>query len=360
MTPQPPSDPWPYHPSQEVAAPDEAEIQRELVETLRGISETTARDYGHAVRSLHAKAHGLLRGEFRVLDGLPEVLAQGLFASPATYPALLRLSTNPGDVLDDSVSAPRGLAIKVRGVPGPRLPGSESEDSQDYVLANAPAFLVPDPKAFLSSLKLLAATTDTPQAPKKLLSAALRGLGGAIEAMGATPPAALKGLGGQPMTHILGESFFSQAPLLHGPYVAKLAVVPISSALTSLAGTKLDLRGGPDALREAVVAFFRENDAEWEMRVQLCTDPATMPIEDPSIPWPEERSPYVPVARITAPRQHAWDEGRVREIDEALSFSPWHGLAAHRPLGAIMRARRPAYEMSAGFRAARNGCPVRG
>jgi hypothetical protein len=38
-----------------------------------------------------------------------------------------------------------------------------------------------------------------------------------------------------------------------------------------------------------------------------------------------------------------------------MSFSPWHGLAAHRPLGGIMRARRGAHEMTKEFRAEKNG-----
>ncbi len=37
-----------------------------------------------------------------------------------------------------------------------------------------------------------------------------------------------------------------------------------------------------------------------------------------------------------------------------MAFSPWHGLAAHRPLGSIMRMRRMAYEMSAKFRETNN------
>jgi len=42
---------------------------------------------------VHAKSHGLLQGELRVLDGLPKSLAQGVFARPATYPVVLRIST---------------------------------------------------------------------------------------------------------------------------------------------------------------------------------------------------------------------------------------------------------------------------
>jgi hypothetical protein len=69
-------------------------------------------------------------------------------------------------------------------------------------------------------------------------------------------------------------------------------------------------------------------------------------------------SPYVPVARISAPPQEAWSQTKSTAMDDGLFFSPWHGLAAHRPLGSIMRARKMAYSRSAQFRSERNGCPV--
>jgi hypothetical protein len=110
-----------YEPGFEVREEDEMVTGSRLVESLRSISETTFRDAGHATRSVHAKSHGLLRAELRVLDGLPPALAQGIFAKAGQWPVVMRLSTIPGDILDDSVSTPRGLAIKVIGVEGARL-----------------------------------------------------------------------------------------------------------------------------------------------------------------------------------------------------------------------------------------------
>jgi hypothetical protein len=40
----------------------------------------------------------------------------------------------------------------------------------------------------------------------------------------------------------------------------------------------------------------------------------------------------------------------MRAIGERLSFSPWHGLKAHEPLGAINRARRQVYRTIAAVR----------
>lgn len=136
--------------------------------------------------------------------------------------------------------------------------------------------------------------------------------------------------------------------------MAKMSLAPLSPELTALADMPLDLTGKPNGLREAVVDFFRENGGEWEMRVQLCTDLETMPIEDASVRWPEKQSPYVAVARITVPPQVAWSDARSTAVDDGLAFNPWHGLAAHRPLGSIMRARKAVYETSARFRQQHN------
>ena len=61
------------------------------------------------------------------------------------------------------------------------------------------------------------------------------------------------------------------------------------------------------------------------------------------------------MATIRVQPQTAWSEARSAAVDDGMSFSPWHGLAAHRPLGSIMRVRKQAYEMGKRFRAERNG-----
>ncbi len=346
-----------YDPAFEIEEPDEREVADGIVREMRRIIEITKKDYGHGVRTVHAKAHGIITGRFEVLPDLPAELAHGLFSQAKSYPAVLRFSTNPGDILDDSVSVPRGLAVKVLGVEGERLPGSEGEVTQDFVTANGPAFVAPSGAAFLQSLKLLSRTTDTPQALKKGLSTILRGVGSALSAVGLESPT-LKSMGGHPATHILGETFFSQAPLLVGPHMGKIQIVPVTEALRALKDERVDVFGRPDALREEVAKFFAEQGGEWELRVQLLTDPQTMPIEDASVIWPEDRSPYVPVARIVIDPQTSWGEERTARLDDELSFSVWHGLAAHRPLGSIMRVRKPAYEMSSTERRRFNGCPL--
>ena len=345
-----------YTPSMEQPANDEAETIQSLIETLGTISQTTFEHSGQATRSVHAKGHGVMRGKMRVIDGLTPELAQGLFAKPGEYDVAMRFSTIPGDVLDDSVSTPRGLAVKVIGVEGARLPGGESDVTQDFVLANAPAFSAPTPKKFLGNLKMLAATTDHAEGAKKVMSAVARGTESLLEAFGVKSPT-ITTMGGQAETHILGETFYSQVPLLYGDYVAKIAVFPIFH-LSELTGVPIDANSNPNALRDAVASHFAANGGEWEIRVQLCTNLETMPVEDASVIWPEDDSPYQPVARLRVEAQASWSDEGVQAIDEGMAFGPWHGLAAHRPLGGIMRSRNTTYTSSADFRSQHNGCPM--
>ncbi|RZM26059.1 MAG: catalase, partial [Sphingomonas sp.] len=240
-----------FDPSVEEVQPDEQEVIDQLTGSFKEILETTSQDYGHAVRSVHAKAHGIFKGTLTVHGGLPAELAQGLFAQPATYEAIGRISTNPGDILDDSIALPRGFALKLMGVEGERLPGSESDTTQDFIMVNGPVFSAPDAKAFSKNLKLLSKTTDKAEWGKKLLSSAFRVIEAPLEAIG-LPSATLQTLGGAPQVHPLGETYYSQTPFRYGDYIAKFSLVPVSPALTELTGDTVSTHDRPDALREVV------------------------------------------------------------------------------------------------------------
>lgn len=299
--------PVPFTPDVEVRAEDEAETIQALSEQIRLIQEKTAKDYGTAVRGIHAKGHAVVKGRIEVLPGIAPELAQGLFSAPGSY-ALLRFSTLPGDIQDDSVSVSRGLAVKLFDVPGDRLPGSEGDTTQDFILVNGPAFASPTPKAFLANLKMLAKTTDVGEGLKKGLSATMQTLDAALQTVGIQSPT-IQTLGGAPNTHPLGETYYTQVPLRHGGYIAKLSVAPISTNLTELAGSKVDTSGRPDALREDMGEVLIEQDSVWELRVQLCTDLDKMPVEDSSVVWDEKESSYLAVARLTVPAQLGWERG---------------------------------------------------
>jgi hypothetical protein len=269
---------------------------------------------------------------------------------------VVRLSTTPGDLLHYSVSTPRGMALKVLDVQGARLPDSEESTSQDLVMVNGRTFNSPSGKAFLRSLKMLAMTTDRLEGTKEVVSKVFKGLESVIETVGGES-ATLNSLGGNPQTHILGDSFFTQLPLRHGDYIAKLAIVPASENLRPLSGTRLETGADTDIIRHEVQRFFAGETAIWHLQAQLCTDLDDVPVEGVDA-WDEDKSPFITIAHIVAEPQPAWNEDRVQTVDDGMKFSSWNGVVAHRPLGSIMRLRKLAYEKSAVFRSQRNATAV--
>jgi hypothetical protein len=102
-------------------------------------------------------------------------------------------------------------------------------------------------------------------------------------------------------------------------------------------------------LREAMTKHLASQDACFDFKIQLQTDAVKMPIEDPTVEWDEQESPYVKVATIRIPAQNFNTEER-KCFDEKQSFSPWHTLPEHQPLGGVNRARKRIYGELAKFR----------
>ena len=349
-----------YTPSVETPAPDEATIFEELSRTMQHITQTMAARYRHAYRPVHAKSHGVLVGNLDIFPDLPAELAQGLFANPGSHPVILRFSTNPGDLLADNVSSPRGLAVKILNVQGEKVSNHRAQATQDFVCVNANAFSAPDPAGFLQQLKLFDKTLETSEGVKHAVSVAARATNAVLKAIH-LPSATLEGIGA-PATHILGESFSTVAPVRYGSYIAKIGFAPGSENLRALTGKSIDLGADYNALEKLIQEFFRSEIAVWEVRVQLALAPEPntkpedeeFPIERADKPWPEEKSPWQTVGLITVPMQNSYSDARQVFVDEQLSFSPWHALAAHQPLGGIMRSRLKAYEEATRYRVQRN------
>lgn len=345
-----------YAPDVEQIKADEAEAIGALNATFDEILQTVAEDTGHAVRSVHAKAHGLLRATLTVDDGLPPELAQGLFATPGEHSAIVRMSTNAGDILDDAISLPRGLALKVLDVTGERLPDATGT-TQDFVLVNGPVFQAPTADKFLGNLKLLAKTTDRAEGAKVALSSVLQTFNKALTAVGIESPK-INSLGGAPQVEPLGETFFSATPFRYGDYIAKFRLRPVAPEQVALTGKEIAIDGDYDAIRHRVRDEAQRFDMAWEFDVQLARDLEKQPIEDPTVEWDEADAPFQRVGILRAAAQDSWAPEMVDEVEDHCRFSVWTGLAAHQPLGNINRARKSTYENSANFRARFNGCPI--
>ena len=60
-------------------------------------------------------------------------------------------------------------------------------------------------------------------------------------------------------------------------------------------------------------------------------------------------APFAPIATLEIKPQNFNSALRITEC-EHLTFTPWHGLVQHRPLGGINRRRKAIYLASATYR----------
>lgn len=347
-----------YSPAVETLLEDEQQIIDDIIASMTRLMGRTHEKYGHSVRGSHAKSHGLAVGELAVMDNLPEHLAQGLFAQGGTYPIIVRLANVPGEILPDAVNTQRGFSFKILGVEGPKISGHEGETTQDFVLDTGTCFPMPDAKSFLLQQRtVIEHLSGVPTVIKEAGSTIARVANEALNKVGINSPTL--DFIGDSRIHPLAEAYYSQAPLRYGDYIAKLAVVPVSAKQKKLAddNVKVDSYKDENALRTATVDYLRNNDAEFEIQIQLCTNLEKMPVEKANTDWDQKESPYQSVARIRLPKQDAYSEARQQYI-EALSFSPAHSLEAFRPLGSVMRARIRAYPVLSRIRQQGNGEPT--
>ena len=334
----------------------EADEQNTIDGIIKGMtteSQTVEKREGHAVRASHAKSTACVVGELVIADGLPPELAQGLFARAGTYPVAVRFAQGPGEPLGDRVSTHRGMAIKVFGVEGEKLPGHNAP-TQDFVLASGPTFPAGTAAGFLSQAGKIGAATPMPEGIKSAASSMARNINKVLNAI-AGGPSPLLDFYGHPYSHPLDDYYFSQCPIRFGDYVAKLGAFPASTYQDALKDWALDPHQDEDGFRYAAVDFFAEHDVVFELRAQLWANADTQPIEDTSVEWPAQDSQYRTVATIRLPRQTAYTPERVRYFDEVMTFRPAHSLAAHRPLGGVMRARLQVYQALSDFRHRENG-----
>jgi hypothetical protein len=340
-----------YAPEAETPLADETELMADLETLMVDLAKRVQAKHGHAFHGTHAKLTGLMTGSFAVLPDLAPELAQGLFAAPHVYDAVVRYAPGAPEPITDKASGQRGLSIKVLGVTGERLPDDDEQATQDWVLGLDPAFTAPDARAFARTFRLTGAQSPRlPEAAILALSRAARGIEAALETVGTEAPN-LKFFG-RPPAHPFTEAFYTQAPVRYGDHIAKLGVFPAAETLVALADEPLGT--GDDAFREAATTFLTRQEVVYDVKVQLCTDLASMPVEDASAVWSEEASPYRPVARLTLPPQRPWTPARAA-YDDHLAYHPGHALAAHRPLGSIMRARVRAYRATQRYRFEVNG-----
>ena len=287
---------------------------------------------GHAERGGNTKTHGIVRGEVTIRDDLPEQMRHGIFAEPGrTYTAWVRYAGPgpyvPADIDDVGFMS---MSIKLMGVPGPKLLDQE-KNTQDFLGISTPTFVTPDTRA---NAQLQRWSYKNAQIYYFLNFRESHILDSIMQLLWT-----------KTQTSPLEGDYFSCVPYLLGE--GQAMQYSFRTRLKSRTRVpRLPLRPPDNYLRDAMVATLAKQDVEFDILLQLQTDPHRMPIENNAVLWPTKLSPRVPAAVLRIPKQR-FDSPEQLDFARILSFNPWHCVPEHRPLGNQSRARkRMYYELS--------------
>jgi len=283
-------------------------------------------------RGGNTKTHGIVRATVTIRDDLPERCRRGIFAQPRSYPAYVRYSGPgpdvPADIRDVGFAS---MAVKLMGVPGAKLM-DEEKNTQDFISICTPTFVTPNTRenAKLQYWSLLEMPLYYFVNPKDthLLDALMQSLWNETQ------------------YNPLGQRYWSCTPYLLGEGQAMMySFRPKTKVDTRIPGVPFG-RVSFNYLRENMIKTLNRKDVEFDLLIQVQTDPFLMPIENAAVRWPEKLSPFIPAATVHIPQQKFDSEAQF-EFAKRLKMNPWHCLPEHRPLGNQNRARlRMYYELS--------------
>jgi hypothetical protein len=324
--------------AEERTQPDEEAHLDDIIDTMRRQMEGLWKPGGFQ-RGGNTKTHGIVRAEFTVRDDLPENMRRGIYATPRTYPAWVRFS-GPGPYITADIDDVgfMSMSIKLMDVPGTKLLDDE-KFTQDLLGVVTPTFVTADTKSNTDlqswSLKNASIYHFVKFRNHHLLDFAMQGLWIKTQS---SP---------------LECQYFSCVPYLLGEGQAMMYSMR-SRVETRTPVPRLPLRPPDNYLREAMAATLEKQDVEFDILLQMQTDPFKMPIENAAVLWPPRISPRIPAATLRIPRQK-FDSPEQLEFARVLSYNPWHSLPEHRPLGNQSRARLRLYKELSTFRQKMNG-----
>lgn len=303
---------------------DEKQEFAEFVKQINAIQDYTAKDKNQPVqRGFHAKSHGCLDGILQLKPDRDPRTRFGVFAGDVDRHVIVRFSNGVGWKQGDKELDARGMAIKVLDVPGPKYLPDES-NTQDFLMTNTPVPVGRDAIEFMTFAR----------------ANAKGNVAGVVFLLGHAPNVAEALSRTAAVDSMVTERYWSGSAYHLGAHQA----VKFMTRPCDLRLVREPKRDSDDYLREDLVAAAAKDGVCMQLYVQFQTDPEKTPIEDTSKIWEETESPIVPVAKVMMPPQ-VIDPKNTPACDQ-LSFSPWHSIPAHKPMGHINRARRFVYDAS--------------
>src|SRR5262249_35037841 len=287
-------DPPPGRQGEYVPADEDAMTAR-IVASAVALIENAQKPGDVTHRDVHAKTHGCLKAKFTVGDAEDPALRVGIFAKPKEYKAWIRFSSGDTHQQPDGTWDARGFAMKVMGVPGTKLLETEPDaETQDFVMINSRVFFVPTIAEYAEFMGYMGDGRRYAYffGGGSLLPWRwnLRQVWLALKTLQPAPANLLTTEYGSLSAYALGAGTPAPGYVKYGVRPCPELKVPRTP------------RDGDNFLREGLKTALTAGDGCFDFFVQPQVAGKNMPVEDPTVEWRENLSPYAKVARIAVLR----------------------------------------------------------
>jgi hypothetical protein len=320
-------------------------------------------------RDQHPKQHGCVMARFCVephlWEKLPAACRVGLFSQPQTFPAWVRFS-NFKDT-DDSKGDIHGMAVKVliakeNDLSEPEEQAKTQAKTQDFTLIDVPRFFMKGIQPYLEFFQLLdlvaalknPAVTDPPSTNKlslllkilvqffTFLFPSLSPQHWRFRELWILISAKLQKKLSRTSSP-LDQSYWSTTPYRLGNAAQAVQYVVRPSVINHTAKPN---RHTPHYLREALVEHLthQQQQARFDVYIRVKENPTAADLDDPTVEWKDV--PEYKVATLQIPPQQFYSATEP-VFGEDFSFTPWHCLPEHEPLGSMNLIRQQVYLQTA-------------
>lgn len=306
-----------------------------LIEMFVGIAQKKRIDLGQkpAERPVFRKLHGVAHGRLEMLADIPADLKVGVFAHER-LDAWMRFSSDTSPTSPDLQSTV-GIGLKLFGVPGEKAYGGVG-DTADFIMQNFPVFFVDNATEMCEFTYAGVVQGDYPGY-----------------------------LARHPRTNrILNEMARVEGSVLTTTY---WGILPFGAGGDQVVKYRLDPETPPENVANDALDYLAvdmanrlsERDYRFRFMVQRRTNPATMPLDEATVEWPESESPFIQVATLVIPRQDVEARGQA-EYGQSLAFNIFRVPPEQAPVpeSSIAAVRRAVYAASADTRHEANGQPL--
>ena len=320
----------------------EQALHEEIVEKVLSLqAKAAAKAHCPLRRGTHAKGV-TVRAEFEVLDVtvaraglLADRLAQGMFATPGKYPAIVRFANSDPNSNSDFKADVRAMSFSVDLTRNGTAVPPVKIDRQDFSLQNATTLPINDALAFLAMMNVM--TASNPGAGLWSLSFKDK-----LRVLRTLMLVQLQSH--QTVKPYQQLRYWSTVPFRHGPVeVVKQSVTPSSRNHASPLQ-----QHNPNALQDELVRHVDEDSkmSAFDFGLQFLDidkmtywgkrHDANFWIENASLEWNEVEAPFHTVARLTLlPKSQLQPEAAAATYIDVTG----HSSPESTPLGSMNRAR---------------------